>query len=150
MRYGGTMKIGELAQAGRVTAKTVRYYESIGLMPAPGRTASGYRDYEASALDRLLFIRDAQASGLSLAEAGRILGMKDDGESTCQHTRALVDGHLVEIDRQIASLLAAKSELTVLSRRAAAMDPADCTNPNACQVLMPDNTGLDITLDSKV
>jgi len=130
------MKIGELAQAGHVTAKTVRYYESIGLMPAPERTASGYRDYGDDALDRLRFIRDAQASGLTLAEAGQILGMKDHGESTCQHTRALVDQHLVEIDRQIASLLAAKGELTALSRRAERMNPADCTDPNACQVLV--------------
>ncbi|WP_062210713.1 heavy metal-responsive transcriptional regulator [Demequina oxidasica] len=129
------MKIGELAEAGHVTAKTVRYYESIGLMPAPGRTASGYRDYGDDAVDRLRFIRDAQASGLTLAEAGQILGMKDDGESTCQHTRALVDRHLADIDLQIASLLAAKGELTALSRRAASLDPANCNDPNACQVL---------------
>jgi hypothetical protein len=47
-----------------------------------------------------------------------------------------VDQHLVEIDRQIASLLAAKGELTALSRRAERMNPADCTDPNACQVLV--------------
>ncbi|WP_430868166.1 heavy metal-responsive transcriptional regulator [Demequina aurantiaca] len=129
------MRIGELADAGNVTAKTVRYYESIGLMLAPERTASGYRDYSDAALDRLRFIRDAQASGLTLAEAGQILRMKDDGESTCQHTRALVNRHLTDIDAQIASLLAAKGELTALSRRAGSMNPADCTDPNACQVL---------------
>jgi len=129
------VKIGELAHAGHVTAKTVRYYESIGLMPAPRRTASGYRDYGDEALDRLRFIRDTQASGLTLAEAGQILGMKDDGESTCQHSQALVERHLIEVDRQIASLLAAKTELTALSRRAERMDPADCNDPNACQVL---------------
>lgn len=150
MLYHQYMRIGELAQAGRVTAKTVRYYESIGLMPAPGRTSSGYRDYGDGALARLQFIRDAQASGLTLAEAGRILGMKDDGESTCQHTRALVDKHLVEIDGQIASLLAAKAELTALSRRASAMNPDDCTDPNACQVLAHSGAGLDLPGDSKV
>lgn len=129
------MKIGELARAGQVTAKTVRYYESIGLMPAPERTASGYRDYDDDALDRLRFVRDAQASGLTLAEAGQILRMKDDGMSTCQHTRALVDRHLVDIDAQIASLLAAKGELMALSRRAADLNPDDCQDPNSCQVL---------------
>lgn len=129
------MRIGELAHAGNVTAKTVRYYESIGLMRAPQRTSSGYRDYREDALDRLRFIRDAQASGLTLAEAGQILGMKDDGESTCRHTRALIGRHLTDIDAQIASLLAAKGELTALSRRADRMDPAACTDPNACQVL---------------
>jgi MerR family copper efflux transcriptional regulator len=129
------MKIGELAQAGHVTSKTVRYYEGIGLLPAPERTASGYRDYGGDAVDRLRFIRDAQAAGLSLAETGHILRMKDNGESTCEHTSALIDRHLAEIDAQIESLFAAKSELSNLSRRAARMDPADCNDPNACQVL---------------
>lgn len=139
------MKIGELADRGGVTAKTVRYYESIGLMAPPERRANGYREYADDALERLRFIRDAQASGLSLAEAGEILRMKDQGESTCSHSRALIDRHLHDIDAQIASLLAAKAELTSLARRADLLDPSGCTDPNRCQVL-----GLDLAAHSKV
>jgi len=109
-------------------------------MLAPERTPSGYRDYSDAALGRLRFIRDAQASGLKLAEAGQILAMKDDGESTCRHTRALIDRHLTDIDMQIASLLAAKGALTELSHRADRMDPAECNDPNACQVLAQGRT----------
>lgn len=63
------MRIGELADNVGVNTKTVRYYESIGLMPEPDRTRSGYRDYGPDALERLQFIRDAQASGLTLADS---------------------------------------------------------------------------------
>jgi DNA-binding transcriptional MerR regulator len=139
------MQIGELAARGGVTAKTVRYYESIGLMTAPERRANGYREYGEGALERLRFIRDSQAAGLSLSEAGEILRMKDEGESTCEHSRAMVDRHLRDIDAQIASLLAAKAELTALSRRAEALDPANCTDPHRCQVL-----ALDLSANGKV
>jgi DNA-binding transcriptional MerR regulator len=139
------MRIGELASAGGVTAKTVRYYESLGLLCPPRRLSNGYREYGSDAVDRLRFVRDAQAAGLSLAEAGTILTMKDEGRGTCHHTREMLDRHIAEIDSQIASLLAAKGELTALSRRAESLDPADCTDPNRCQVL-----GLDIPVGSKV
>jgi MerR family transcriptional regulator, copper efflux regulator len=139
------MRIGELAARAGVTAKTVRYYEDIGLLPEPQRRANGYREYETDALDRLRFVRDAQAAGLSLAETGDILRMKDDGLGTCSHTRALIDRRLADIDRQIESLLAAKGELAALARRAETLDPADCTDANRCQVL-----SLDLSLDSKV
>lgn len=129
------MRIGELAQAAGVSAKTVRYYESIGLLPDPGRTASGYREYGADALERLRFVRDAQAAGLTLKESGTILQMKAEGERTCHHSQELLDRHLADIDAQIASLEAARAELLSLSTRAAELDPAACTDPNRCQVL---------------
>lgn len=131
------MRIGELARQAGVTAKTVRYYESIGLLPDPGRTASGYREYDADALERLQFVRDAQAAGLTLAESRTILDMKDAGHGTCEHTRALLNGHLADIDAQIASLQAARAELVALASRADALDPADCNDPHRCQVLGP-------------
>ena len=85
------MRIGELADAADVNTKTVRYYESIGLMPAPQRTPSGYRDYTSEALERLRFIRDSQATGLTLAEIQSIVELKDSGERTCHHTQTLLD-----------------------------------------------------------
>jgi len=129
------MRIGELAEKAGVTAKTVRYYESIGLIPDPGRTASGYREYDADALGRLRFVRDAQAAGLTLSESRTILDMKAEGHGTCHHTRDLLDRHLADIDAQIASLQAARAELVALSQRADILDPAQCTDPNRCQVV---------------
>jgi DNA-binding transcriptional MerR regulator len=132
------MRIGELAHTAGVSATTLRYYESIGLMPEPERASSGYRDYGADAVERLHFVRDAQAAGLSLAETREILDMKASGQSTCEHTRALVDKHLTDIDAQIESLFAAKAELTQLARRADQLDPAQCHDPHKCQVLAVD------------
>ncbi|MDN4480361.1 heavy metal-responsive transcriptional regulator [Demequina muriae] len=129
------MRIGELAQQTGVTAKTVRYYESVGLLPDPGRTGSGYRDYDDDAVERLQFVRDAQAAGLTLKESRTILDMKAEGHGTCEHTRALLNRHLADIDAQIASLQAARAELVSLSQRADVLDPAACTDANRCQVV---------------
>jgi DNA-binding transcriptional MerR regulator len=129
------MKIGEVAERTGTTTKTIRYYESIGLLPEPTRTDAGYRDYDDGAVDRLRFVRQAQSSGLSLTEIRSVLELKDAGARSCEHTTALVERHLAEIDDQIARLRAARAELETLAARAAGLDPADCTDPNRCQVL---------------
>ena len=133
------MKIGELAEQGQVSAKTIRYYESIGLLHEPDRTDSGYRNYDDAAVERLRFIRDAQATGLSLAEIASVLELKESGERSCQHTTALLTRHLSEIDEQIARLQDARSTLSALADRAAGLDPASCTDPNRCQVIAAEN-----------
>ncbi len=129
------MRIGEAADLVGVSTATIRYYESIDLIDPPARTASGYRDYDAPALDRLRFVRDAQATGLSLVEIRSVLEMKASGARTCSHTTALLHRHLAELDAQIARLEAARIELVELASRADALDPADCTDPNRCQVI---------------
>ena len=129
------MKIGELADHAGISAKTIRYYEGIGLLRPPGRTSSNYRDYGADAAERLRFIRDSQAAGLTLAEVGSILDMKDAGQSTCEHTKALVHRHLEEIDQQIEALVAARKEMAALAERADHMDPGACSDPQRCQVI---------------
>ncbi len=129
------MRIGTLADQAGVTAKTVRYYESIRLLAEPVRTPSGYREYDVDALERLRFIRDAQASGLTLSEIQSVLELKDAGARSCDHTMALLDRHLAEIDMQIARLEVARGELRDLARRAQRLDPAACTDPQRCQVI---------------
>ena len=74
------MRIGELAGRLGVNPKTIRYYESIGLLPDPGRTPSGYRVYDEDAVDRLRFIRTAQRLGVTLDEVKEILGFRERGE----------------------------------------------------------------------
>ncbi len=129
------MLIGLLADQCDVTAKTIRYYESIGLLDEPSRTAGGYRDYGPEAVERLRFIRDAQSSGLTLAEISSVLELKGAGKGSCAHTRALIEGHLLSIDAQIDQLAAARRELQALASRAKGLDPAACTDPNRCQVI---------------
>jgi DNA-binding transcriptional MerR regulator len=132
------MKIGELAERASVSTKTIRYYESIGLLAEPARTPSGYRDYEDEATERLRFIRDAQATGLTLAEIQSVLELKDSGRNSCAHTRSLLDRHLADLDDQIARLVDARAELVQLADRAGALDPSSCTDPNRCQVIDAD------------
>lgn len=129
------MTIGELARAAGVSVKTVRYYESIGLLPEPRRTAAGHRVYGDDMIDRIAFIRRAQASGLSLAEAGSVLEIKDAGGRSCEHTRALLQGHVAELDEQIEQLTALRAEVAKLADRASELDPAACNDPNRCQVI---------------
>ena len=134
------MKIGELADAVDVTAKTIRYYESIGLLPEPARTPSGYRDYDGAAGERLRFIRDAQATGLTLAEIQSVLELKDAGANSCAHTRSLLERHLEELDAQIERLQSTRREMVTLAERAGDLDPTACTDPNRCQVISPGDT----------
>jgi DNA-binding transcriptional MerR regulator len=129
------MRIGELASLGGVSTKTVRYYESIGLLAEPARTGSGYRVYGPDAVERLRFIRDAQATGLTLSEVASVLELKEAGQRSCAHTASLLSRHLDDIDAQIARLQEARAALAELARRADGLDPSTCTDPNRCQVI---------------
>lgn len=129
------MRIGALAERTGVSTKTIRYYESVQLLVEPERTASGYREYGDDAVQRLRFIRDAQASGLSLAEIRSVLELKDVGSTSCDHTRTLLERHLLELDEQIERLQTARAELSALAERARDLDPASCTDPHRCQVI---------------
>lgn len=138
MPYSRGMQIGELGRKAGVAAKTIRYYEEIGLLPEPERAANDYRDYEEDSVDRLRFIRDAQATGLSLTEIASILDLRDRGEQTCGHVIGLLEQHLTDIDRQIAQLRETRNLLTAMSERAKRLDPAECADPNRCQTISPD------------
>ena len=118
-----SVRIGELAAEAGVTTKTIRYYESIGLLAPPERTPAGYRAYGPDAIDRLVFIRDAQATGLSLTEIQSILELKDAGRSTCEHSKALLARHLDELDAQIDRLTQTRIELLQLSGVAVELIP---------------------------
>src|SRR5690606_1867317 len=78
------MRIGEVAARSGCPPETVRYYERIGLLPAPPRTASGYRDYRPADADRLRFISRGRELGFSLAEIRSLLGLAEDDGLSCQ------------------------------------------------------------------
>lgn len=129
------MKIGELADASGVSTRTIRYYERLGLLPQPDRAENGYRRYRRPDAHRISFIRDAQATGLSLAEIGMILDMKDHGESTCDHVIFMLEEHVDSVDRQIEELRRTRRRLEVMIERARRLDPAKCLDPNRCQTI---------------
>ena len=130
------MQIGELARRTGVTTKTIRYYEDIGLIPEPDRAPNGYRDYREQAVDRLQFIRDAQATGLTLTEIASILELRSEGHGTCDHVAALLEQHLTNLDRHIEELRQARAQLADLAGRARSLDPEHCTDPVRCQTII--------------
>jgi MerR family copper efflux transcriptional regulator len=129
------MRIGELAKAAGMGPKAIRFYEQERLLPDPGRTASGYRDYPPAALDRLTFIRDAQAAGLTLAEIGQILAIRDAGQVPCAHVTALIAEHLERIEARIAELEQTRAALRTLAAKAEATAPQDCDDTAICRIL---------------
>lgn len=73
------MRTGELAERAGISAEAIRYYERVGVLTPPARTASGYRDYDEVALDRLSFVRAAQAVGLTLGQIREVVAFRDWG-----------------------------------------------------------------------
>ncbi len=131
------MLIGELATRVGVSAKTLRFYEEAGVLPAPDRTTGGYRDYGADAVDRLAFIHAAQASGLTLAEIRTVITIRDGGSAPCSHVIELLDAKANAVTRQLVELRRLKRELDRLREQAAAVDPAACHPRSVCEVLLP-------------
>lgn len=129
------MRIGELAAASGVPAKTIRYYEDIGVLDPPARTASGYRAYEPHVCDRLGFIRAAQAAGLTLGEIRGIVALRERGETPCAHVLDLITARHAEIEGRIAELRRISADLKRLATRARRLDPADCDPDRVCHLL---------------
>jgi len=131
------MRIGELARRNAVSTATVRYYEEIGLLDSPMRTASGYRDYDEDASATLGFIRVAQGAGMTLDEIRTIIEISRDGDAPCGHVAGLIDAKVETIAAKIAALEAAKVELEDLSARAHSLTGTPCPDGSICHILAP-------------
>ena len=120
------MKIGEVAERSGVPAKTIRFWEDQRLLPAPARTPASYRDYDPAVLERLSFIRHAQAAGLTLEHIRQVLDISDEGQPPCVHVAVLIARRLAVVEARLAELARTRDQLAALAGRAAAQDPADC------------------------
>jgi MerR family transcriptional regulator, mercuric resistance operon regulatory protein len=98
------LTIGTLAKAARVHLETVRYYERIGLMPKPSRTASNYRSFGPEHVERLCFIRRARDIGFSIGEIRELLALAEPGRASCAEVQKLTTIHLGEVRAKIADL----------------------------------------------
>jgi DNA-binding transcriptional MerR regulator len=99
------LRIGELATLSGLTPDAVRYDERLGLMPRARRTAGGYRMFAPGATERIRFIKQAQANGLSLAEIRQLLAFQDrGGREQCRHVHRLLGVKLAELDTKLAQL----------------------------------------------
>lgn len=129
------MLIGQLANAVGLPSQTIRFYERKGLLPAPERGANGYRTYDEATLARLRFVQTAQAAGLTLAEIGSIIDLRDDGNVPCAHVATLIDNKLTAVRARLRDLALLEAELDVLIERSRCLDPDDCTDADICHII---------------
>lgn len=113
------LTVGQVAKAAGMTAKTIRYYEQVGVLPPPGRTAAGYRQYGEQAVQQLRFIRRARALGLSLHHLKTLAASLNGGPRTAMRPRLLeaVLAHLSAVQHQISELGLLQRQLEHVLRR---------------------------------
>jgi MerR family transcriptional regulator, copper efflux regulator len=104
------MRIGQVAAQAAVNIQTLRYYERRGLMPTTRRRSSGYRDYDAGAVHRVRFIKQAQALGFTLDDIAELLADTD-----CAHVQARAERAIARIDVKLAELVQMRETLTQLT-----------------------------------
>lgn len=111
---GMSATISQVASEVGVGPDTIRYYERVGLLPSPHRSANGYRSYGAEDVERLRFIRGAQRLGLRLRDIRELLAIRDKGLCPCGHTATLVTQRLTDLDAQILNLKRLRREMARL------------------------------------
>lgn len=120
------LSIGALASESGVNIETIRYYEKIGVMPKPARSASGYRLYAAEHLKRLTFVRRGRELGFTLDELRGLLRLVDGHTYTCAEVRALTLDHVADIRRKVADLKRLERVMTDISSRCSGKRVPDC------------------------
>jgi DNA-binding transcriptional MerR regulator len=122
----GSFEIGALAQAAGVKVPTIRYYESIGLLPAPERSDSNRRLYGAEAIRRLRFIRHARELGFEIEDIQKLLALSDDPKRPCGQVDAIAKRHLADINSRLERLTALKAEVSRMIKQCAKGTVAQC------------------------
>jgi DNA-binding transcriptional MerR regulator len=105
------LKIGDVSKRSGIGIEALRFYEKSGLLDRPFRTESGYRVYDSSVLERLAFIKQAQALGFSLDEVKRIIEDARTGQSPCDEVREIVRQRLEELDERMREMRRYRKEL---------------------------------------
>ena len=124
--HHGAVNIGAAATATGVSAKMIRHYESINLIPSAGRTDAGYRTYAEADLHRLRFVKRARNLGFSIKEIAALLALWGDRRRSSAKVKALTQKHIGELETRIAEMQAMKAALQHLAQRCKGDDRPDC------------------------
>ncbi len=120
------MNIGEAASASGVSAKMIRHYERVGLVPSASRTDAGYRQYGDKDLGTLRFIRRSRDLGFSIEQIRALLGLWQDRRRPSREVKTLAEEHIRELDAKLAELQAMKATLAHLVQCCHGDDRPDC------------------------
>jgi MerR family copper efflux transcriptional regulator len=120
------VNIGQAAKASGVSAKMIRHYEEVGLIPAANRTEAGYRQYSEAEVHSLRFIRHARDLGFSIAQIGELVGLWQNRRRSSSKVKALALAHVAELERKVASLQAMKDTLQHLAGCCHGDDRPEC------------------------
>ena len=120
------MTISEIARRTGLTAKTIRYYEDIGLIPPPDRSAAGYRRFSDRDVHRLRFIQRARSLGFSVDECRQLLSLYDDHSRASADVKKLALSRIGEIEQKITELEDMRRLLTQLAEQCHGDDRPDC------------------------
>ena len=107
-----SLTIGAVAKEAGVSVETVRFYERQGLIEAPARPSTGYRQYGDDTVSRLKFIRRAKELGFTLRETSELLEIRVDPNTTCAHVKKVAEAKLLDVEAKIRDLLSIKEALT--------------------------------------
>ncbi len=121
-----SLSIGELARMSGVPAKTIRYYEETGLIPAAERARNGYRVYGEPAVHMLRFVRRARDLGFSVQDVGSLLALWGDKARRSSDVKTLAAGHVEDIERKIRSLQVLRESLLDLVERCHGDEHPEC------------------------
>jgi len=121
-----TMNIGQAAKASGVSAKMIRHYEAVGLLPAAARTDAGYRQYAEADVHTLRFIRHARDLGFSIPEIGELVGLWQNRKRPSRQVKAMAIAHIAELEQKAAELLAMKATLEHLVHCCHGDDRPEC------------------------
>ncbi len=135
---GRYLRIGTVARLSGCSVETIRYYEKIGLIAAPERTANGYRGYTPTALSQLQFIRHARALGFDLPTIRELLKLACDPEADCREADRIASHHLERVEAHIASLQRLADELRTVVNQCQGQRIAEC---RIIEVLNHDHPG---------
>lgn len=122
----GDLTIGRVAEAAGCKVQTVRYYEQIGLIPAPPRSSGNQRVYDSSAVHRLTFIRHARELGFPLQAIRDLISLSDNPDQSCEAADVIAKAQLDEVDLRIRRLGALRNELERMVEQCKGGRIADC------------------------
>ena len=120
------MNIGEASERSGVSAKMIRYYEQVGLLPKPERRQSGYRAYDENDIHRLRFVRRARDFGFPVERIRELLRLWSDRKRPSSEVKRIAETHVAELDARIAQLTALRDSMKDLARRCHGDARPDC------------------------